>query len=44
VNKFEAPEVVPQEIDCMSCHNPESTIHPVPEKVNHPATAEGDKK
>jgi len=44
VNKFEAPEVVPQDIDCMSCHSPESTIHPVPEKVTHPSVAEGGQK
>ncbi len=40
VNKFEAPETKIAEVDCMSCHNPESTVHPVKEKATHPAVTE----
>ncbi len=27
----------PKDIDCMSCHNTESKVHAIPEKVTHPS-------
>ncbi len=34
----------PKDIDCMSCHNTESKVHLIPEKVPHPSGKKGDAK
>ncbi|KAB2908884.1 MAG: cytochrome c family protein [Ignavibacteriales bacterium] len=43
-NKFEAAQFEPKDIDCMTCHNPESKVHAIPEKVQHPAATKAGVK
>jgi len=37
VDKMKVENFNPKDIDCMSCHNPESKVHAIPEKVTHPS-------
>lgn len=41
-NKFEALEATfdPKEMNCVGCHEAENPVHPLPDKVKHPAKKE----